>query len=369
MTRLKVKATCSPVVFVALASLLLGAVLGVWLNRPVSREGGAGSPAAGLRQLDGRIDAFRSRPGASAPSTAPASIRWASLGDDDYLKYLTELKRIGCPLRTLRVIIEGDVDHLYRPQLAEASGPYWAHSVRARRDVVLKKAELIAFLFAHVEGRDLGQFRPTDSVEGIVETHAILARHLVRDCRDGAQARDLTEDLEQETLEALSRHLDAEGLRNYRLKHSIAARQLREQLRRFAPTDVEFRAIFAAVDQPKSAGPVPLVPGPDSRPIPLSEALGAVRYEEYRLTRETGYSGIVSLVDEFALPPETIAAYFKLQREVMANPGRIHSPSGGYDTGFIADTQARLKAILGPSYPTYVQRFSWLMPVGMFGRR
>jgi hypothetical protein len=32
MTRLKVKATCSPVVFVALASLLLGAVLGVWLK-------------------------------------------------------------------------------------------------------------------------------------------------------------------------------------------------------------------------------------------------------------------------------------------------------------------------------------------------
>jgi hypothetical protein len=363
------KLSLKRLMLVALAPLLVGAVLGVWLNRPVSGEGEAGSPAAGLRQLAGRIEAARARPAGATSSNAPTVIHWASLGDDDYLKYLTELKRIGCPLRTLRVIIEGDVDHLYRPQLAEASGPYWAHSVRARRDVVLKKAELIAFLFAHVEGRDLGQFRPTDSVEGIVETHALLARHLVRDCRDGAQARDLTEDLEQETLEALSRHLDAKGIQEYRRRNSIAARQLREQLRRFAPTDAEFRAIFAAVDQPKSAGPVPLVPGPDSRPIPLSEALGAVRYEEYRLTRETGYSGIVSLVDEFALPPETIAAYFKLQREVMANPGRIHSPSGGYDTRFIADTQARLKAILGPSYPAYVERYRWLMPHGMFGRR
>jgi hypothetical protein len=36
--------------------------------------------------------------------TAPASIRWASLSDDDYLKYLTELKRIGCPVRTLKDI-------------------------------------------------------------------------------------------------------------------------------------------------------------------------------------------------------------------------------------------------------------------------
>ena len=354
---------------IALTSLLVGGVLGVWLNRPVSGEGEAGSPEAGLRQLAGRIEAARAQPAGGTSSNTPTVIRWASLGDDDYLKYLTELKRIGCPLRTLRVIIEGDVDHLYRPQLAEASGPYWAHSVRARRDVVLKKAELIAFLFAHVEGRDLGQFRPTDSVEGIVETHAILARHLVRDCRDGAQARDLTEDLEQETLEALSRHLDAEGILEYRLKHSIAARQLREQLRRFAPTDVEFRAIFAAVDQPKSAGPVPLVPGPDSRPIPLSEALGAVRYEEYRLTRETGYSGIVSLVDEFALPPETIAAYFKLQREVSRDPSRVYSMSGGYDTRYIADIQARLKTILGPSYPAYVERYSWLMPSGLFGRR
>jgi len=166
----------------------------------VSRPDEAGSPAAGLRQLDGRINAFRSRSGASAPSTAPASIRWASLSDDDYLKYLTELKRIGCPVRTLKDIIEGDVEDLYRPQLAAASGPYWSHSVRARREVVLKKAELIAFLFAHVEGRDLARFQPTDSVEGILETHAILARHLVRDSRDGAQARDLTEDLEKETL-------------------------------------------------------------------------------------------------------------------------------------------------------------------------
>jgi hypothetical protein len=140
-------------------------------------------------------------------------------------------------------------------------------------------------------------------------------------------------------------------------------------LRRFTPTDVEFRAIFAAVDQPKSAGLVPLVPGPDSRPIPLSEALGPVRYEEYRLTRETGYSGIVSLVEEFSLPPESIAAYFKLQREVSRDPSRVYSMSGGFDTRYIADTQARLKTILGPSYPAYVERYSWLMPSGLFGRR
>lgn len=356
-------------ILVALASLVLGAVLGIWLNRPVSREGGAGSPAAGLRQLDGRIDAFRSRPGASARASAPTSIPWASLGDDGYLKYLTELKRIGCPVRTLKDIIEGDVEDLYRPQLAAASGPYWSHSVRARRDVVLKMAELIAFLFAHVEGRDLARFQPTDSVEGILETHAILARHLVRDSRDGAQARDLTEDLEKETLEALSKHLDAEGILEHRLKHSTTARQLREQLRRFTPTDAEFRAIFAAVDQPKSAGLDPRVPGPDSRPIPLSEALGPVRHEEYRLTRETGYSGIVSLVEEFSLPPETIAAYFKLQREVSRDPSRVYSMSGGFDTRYIADTQARLKTILGPAYSAYVQRYSWLMPHGLFGRR
>jgi hypothetical protein len=92
-------------VTIALASLLIGGVLGAWLNRPVSHEGGSGSPAAGLRQLDGRIDAFRPRLGASAPSSAPTSIPWASLDDDGYLKYLTELKRIGCPVRTLKDII------------------------------------------------------------------------------------------------------------------------------------------------------------------------------------------------------------------------------------------------------------------------
>ncbi len=91
-------------ILVALVSLLVGAVLGMWLNRSVSRPDEAGSPAAGLRQLDGRINAFRSRNGASAPSSAPGFIQWASLGDDGYLKYLTQLKRIGCPVRTLKDI-------------------------------------------------------------------------------------------------------------------------------------------------------------------------------------------------------------------------------------------------------------------------
>jgi len=36
--------------------------------------------------------------------------------------------------------------------------------------------------------------------------------------------------------------------------------------------------------------------------------------------------------------------------------------SGGFDTRYIADTQARLKTILGPAYSAYVQRYSWLMP-------
>ena len=89
---------------IALTALLVGAVLGMWLNRSVSRPDEAGSPAAGLRQLDDRINAFRSRNGASAPSSAPAFIQWASLGDDGYLTYLTELKRIGCPVRTLKDI-------------------------------------------------------------------------------------------------------------------------------------------------------------------------------------------------------------------------------------------------------------------------
>ena len=113
---------------IALVSLLVGAVLGMWLNKSVSRP-----DEAGLRQWDGRINAFRSRSGASAPSTAPASIHWASLGDEDYLKYLTELKRIGCPLRTLKDIIEGDVEDLYRPQLAATGRPYWFHAVLADR--------------------------------------------------------------------------------------------------------------------------------------------------------------------------------------------------------------------------------------------
>lgn len=43
--------------------------------------------------------------------------------------------------------------------------------------------------------------------------------------------------------------------------------------------------------------------------------------------------------------------------------------SGGYDTIYINDIKARLKTILGPSYPAYVERYSWLMPSGVLGRR
>lgn len=53
----------------------------------------------------------------------------------------------------------------------------------------------------------------------------------------------------------------------------------------------------------------------------------------------------MSLVEEFSLPPESIAAYFKLQREVSRDPSRVYSMSGGYDTRYIADTQAAAREV------------------------
>jgi hypothetical protein len=59
-------------------------------------------------------------PGATPLPTEPAPqpFQWSSLESEDYPTYIANLRKIGCPERTLRDIINGDLDGLYAPKQA-----------------------------------------------------------------------------------------------------------------------------------------------------------------------------------------------------------------------------------------------------------
>lgn len=88
-----------------LANLLL-AVLAVWLCAKFNRQ---------TQPVEyGRAD---SAPAISSASNSPQPVqipfRWSQIESDDYRTYIANLRRIGCPEKTVREIVMADIDDLY----------------------------------------------------------------------------------------------------------------------------------------------------------------------------------------------------------------------------------------------------------------
>ncbi|HZR16495.1 MAG TPA: hypothetical protein VFE51_04145 [Verrucomicrobiae bacterium] len=57
----------------------------------------------------------RSNPESTTPSAAK-DFSWAQLESSDYLTFIDNLRRIGCPEQTIREIVSADLDDLYAPR-------------------------------------------------------------------------------------------------------------------------------------------------------------------------------------------------------------------------------------------------------------
>src|SRR5881396_3579811 len=87
-------------------------------------------------------------PAASAP-LQPPEFRWSQIESDDYPPYITNLRTIGCPEKTIRDIILADVEKLYQARLESSRqtnrGQFWRTAEqreKARREFNRREREL-----------------------------------------------------------------------------------------------------------------------------------------------------------------------------------------------------------------------------------
>jgi hypothetical protein len=114
-------------------------------------------PPAVSGQERGNLAESQSRP---EPALA-TEFNWRELESSDYAAYIANLRRVGCPDRTVREIITADVADLYaqkRQELGLGQGGLWTG--RWSRD---EQAATLAALFGESCDRSPGSKPPSDT--------------------------------------------------------------------------------------------------------------------------------------------------------------------------------------------------------------
>lgn len=264
---------------------------------------------------------------------------WHELESADYPTYIANLHSIECPEQTIRDIIIADVNAVYArrraTELISAEQQWWrsepdtnvlrAAIQKARELEDERRALLTSLLGNGWETGDLVSI-PRPSRPGVVLDGPVLGtlstetKKAIQDVNARSQARlnayvdaqaraGKTPDpvelarLRQQTRNDLARLLSPPELEEYLLRYSQTANDLRAQfgqLRSFNQTPEEFRAVFRATDaldqriqllaDSTDTGSVATRKALENqRENAIKTALGAKRYDEYRLLQDPLY--------------------------------------------------------------------------------
>ncbi len=212
-------------------------------------------------------------------NTSGDPFSWTSVESEDYKKYIANLRAIGCPEETIRDIIIADVNKLYAAKIAALRPPpsefkFWKTDdkesralARDRRDkeraLEQEKRTLIKELLgvdldtevARSSGRVNGEdwrngFLPAEKQEQLKairdkyqeQERALFADGGIRSPENRAKLLALRTQQEAEIAQTLT---PAE-YEEYQLRNSGTARNMRDNLASFQPTETEFREIYKA---------------------------------------------------------------------------------------------------------------------------
>ncbi len=302
-------------------------------------------------------------PGSAATGRTNLVVRrqyfsWREIESPDYPAFIANLRDIGCPEQTVRDIIIADVNALYaRKRATEIVTPeqqWWRSepdtnilqvAAQKVRELDEERRGLLARLLgANWESGDLVSLprptRPGIVLDGPVlgtlpgETKQVLQEvsarsqdrlnaYLEAQQREGKEADPVElARLRQQTRAELQHYLSPLQLEEYLLRYSQDANNLRTefgQLRYFNASPEEFRAAFRATDALDSR--IDLLAGndpntvqqrkalQDERENQLKQALGAERYEQYRLLHDPVYRDALALAQQSGSPDSAGALY------------------------------------------------------------
>ena len=341
------------------------------LERPKVRDraGDAIGPAALLGRTS-MAEEPRAPQIQSHQATKAKSLSWKQFSTDDYPKYISQLRSVGCPFSAICDIIVGALSRQYDPRLSalrRSSGTFWTPAqrptsaeVEVRRKQMeqaaaleLERDELIRDLlgieFKDYLSRSSGRGDRWDEILSFMpdserrrQVRPVLAKY--EDLENGvirASGGTLGADdsaalkrLYAEKLEELGGAFTPSELEEYQLRTSPIADALRNNvLIGFRPTEEEFRAIFRAYhtfDPSISGSPASedeharSLLGIATRDEQIRQALGDQRFADYVRSQDQTYLRLVELTDYFGLPTDAAIQVHNVREDVLAKVREIN---------------------------------------------
>ncbi len=351
-----------------------------------------------------------SPPPVIAPPVPPTTV-WDGLHSDDPSVFAERLRGAGIPARTARLLVAADLRERYLERQRVLIGraepaDFWKDTAAAADRE--KQAELRSLARAH-EDRLHELFGPDDSAadnrerlrrqfgplsdEKLAQLERIHADYgeIAGDIR--AQASGLLLSADRETLALLELEkrkdvamlLSPAELDTYDLLNAPEARALRARLAAFAPTEKEFRALYALqrefderhAVEPNGASDVTRqterAAAAAAFAARLGEALGSDRYEQYRRLQDPGYRVAARIAERYGLPSRRAVEVFAVARDAQARLQSLRSgPAATPDAvrqSLVAlgrDSAEKLRALLGPEGEELYRRTSggaWLRAI------
>ena len=296
-----------------------------------------------------------------------ATFEWAQLESSDYKEYIANLRAFGVSEKVIRDIIVADVGKLYRPRFAALRppkkpantnfwevrnnwyGPYRGMTADQReqmRQLQKEQRDLIKTLLGETVYEDMSKESgypdwtermfgaiPQEAREKVGEMQQRFqeAQSEIYSKADGYIDQDTQEELravQKKFHDELATVLTPEQVKDYELRSSDTANQMRWELSSFEPNEEEFRAIFdykqAKEDFQRDWGQ----DTPDNRPSAekqkqvedaLVAALGADRLKEFKLMDDWAYRNLL----EAGVSKESVFKVADMKTEVETAANKI----------------------------------------------
>jgi hypothetical protein len=298
------------------------------------------------------------------------NFNWEQVESADYAEYIANLRKIGCPKKTIRDIIVADVNELFARKrledIQEHDMQWWrsdpdpkqlqAAAERAKALEAERRTLLTKLLGPDWQESDLSQLAPPKGVPLSGPVLSRLAPDVQKKVQDiiaasqqrtsdylDAQAKEGQQPdpaavarLRETTRRELTSVLGPTELEEFLLRHSNNADRLRNELRGFEATPEEFRKLFGITDSIDRQ--LQLLEGNnDPEAVKKRDALGkqrdeeikgalpSERYQIYALNKDPLYRDAQSVVKLVGVPEDAILPLYQINQASALEQDRIRS--------------------------------------------
>lgn len=293
---------------------------------------------------------------------------WSEIESSDYRTYIANLKRIGCPQKTIRDIIVADVNDLFAERISREvvipEQKWWLpdpdmDALQAGMDQVhaleAEKLQMLVDLLGpnwntpprpnntgnalHFDGPVLSKLAP--EVKSTIEQIELNARRAEAALNERARQEQKQVDpaeltrLQQDTRRQLAAIMTPDQLEEYLLRYSHTADDMREQMRGLGSDADEFRRIFRARDSFDQQ--IAAIAGTDKassqrkselarmRDEAVRQAIGPERFALYQVTQNPLFREAQEQAQQNGAPADKVLPIFRINQAVQDEIARVQT--------------------------------------------